>query len=740
MAESMERTLDKIRGAWREAYEMPAMEDAGTYVVETFPDHVIVCVWGDGKEACYQVGYEMSEAGEILFDDRIDWTPVERKTEWVEAAMKFRKSLGENLIAFGAAMKTWKSEDGALGYVEALGARFFDGEKLDTDLQYFDDGTDFGQRAGDGVDATLNHRLPIRTKNAKANEILKNLVKMKFKHPVKAEKTDLGLVAKHVLDLANDYEKLVFELAQKGAFRWSPGSAPHMVNFQKSGNGQRIAAWPIIEWAYTPTPADPNLPAIMPVKNYKPLEVASLLDLPESEGAGDALTASGPGVTIHAQTVHINQATESRETVKAAAPFEEKPPMSDKLTPEMEAALDAVATRAATKAAELAAEKAVKNFEDRQANKTIVNDPGYAVPKNIKTGQRSPLGDTETSAMAAFFRYGDLGGVKHMLKGRVGDDREEEFDPRLMGQPLLSIKFNPAIKASNDTIMNRTTAADGGDLVPTGHVQNIIARRDEAMLRTALGCRRVPGKGTTVNYPIDNEADGEFVLTSEQVDAYTNTFDRDSPAVSKKAFTLLKYTKDIPLTDELQEDEDSQMMTFIEDFISRGMAKTHNSLLLTEVAANGTNFVTFSTASSVGIGKLETLEGNDDLAGYLDDGGNVAWVMRNSTLAHIRALGTTNNYPYSATGLGGPGVRSGRMLLEYPVFYSKQAAAVAASAKSVYFGNWNYVGFREAPEIQILRNPYKHSGIVHLEYYFRTVYGVLQAEAIGYGVHGTNTA
>ena len=44
-------------------------------------------------------------------------------------------------------MKTWKSEDGQLGYVEALG-RFFDGEKLDTDLQYFDDGTDFGNAPG----------------------------------------------------------------------------------------------------------------------------------------------------------------------------------------------------------------------------------------------------------------------------------------------------------------------------------------------------------------------------------------------------------------------------------------------------------------------------------------------------------------------------------------------------------------------------------------------------------------
>ena len=80
---------------------------------------------------------------------------------------------------------------------------------------------------------------------------------------------------------------------------------------------------------------------------------------------------------------------------------------------------------------------------------------------------------------------------------------------------------------------------------------------------------------------------------------------------------------------------------------------------------------------------------------------------------------------------------AGRTLLEYPVAYSNQAAAIAASAKSMYFGNWYMVGMREDPALRLIRDPYSVDGMVILKYTFRTVYGVLVAGAIGYGVHPT---
>jgi HK97 family phage major capsid protein len=281
--------------------------------------------------------------------------------------------------------------------------------------------------------------------------------------------------------------------------------------------------------------------------------------------------------------------------------------------------------------------------------------------------------------------------------------------------------------ASNATDMNITTAADGGNLVPTGFYNQIIARRDETMLAARLPIMRIPGVGTTVDVPYDNEADGEFVATTE-----ADTFDLDAPALAKKSLTLLLYSKYTDVSYQLLEDTPTNLMAFLADFVGRGMAKTHNSLLLTEVAANGTSFKTFASASAIAFGEPEDIVGNNDLSPYLEEDAAVAWVTRSSTHWDIKSIvGTDRQYAVNED--------RGRTLLGYPVAYSQKAAAVAASAKSLYFGNWRYVGMREGQGITFLRDPYTVAikGQVRLLWHFRTVYGVLQAEAIGYGVHPT---
>jgi len=321
----------------------------------------------------------------------------------------------------------------------------------------------------------------------------------------------------------------------------------------------------------------------------------------------------------------------------------------------------------------------------KQEGKTI--DPAFNV--NVKTKR----GDDEVKAFAYFVRTGDKG----------------------------------AIKASNDTDMNVGDAADGGNAVPTGHFQGIIARRDESMLAQRLGVRNIPGQGTTVNVPIDNEGDGEFVSTNE-----TANFDRDAPALDQAAMTLLKYTKKIELSVEVLEDEDSRLLEFLNDFVGRGMAKTHNNLLITEVGSNGTSLKTFNSATAVAAGEIEDLMSFGDLPYYLDEGNSNAFIMRPSTLMDIYSIRGAERAYHAQVG------DTANTLMGYPVYFSQKTGATnTASSKSVYFGNFNYVGFREAPGFTVLRDPYSKagSGQVVLHYYFRTVYKVLQAEAVGYGVH-----
>lgn len=307
-----------------------------------------------------------------------------------------------------------------------------------------------------------------------------------------------------------------------------------------------------------------------------------------------------------------------------------------------------------------------------------------------------PLGDNETRAWAHFIKTGNDGHLKEL-------------------------------RASNDTDMNVGTAADGGNAVPTGHYQGIVARRNESMLAQTLGVRMIPGIGTTVNVPVDNEADGEFVSTNE-----ASAYDRDAPALDKAAMTLVKYTKKIEISVELLNDEDSRLLTFLEDFVGRGMAKTHNNLLLTEVAANGTSLKTYASATAIAAGEPEDIAFNDNLAYYLDDTMSVGWVMRPTTFGDIASL-TGNNRLYAQT-VGGS---FSKELLGFPVHYSNQAAATAASAKDVYFGNWNYVGLREDPGFSVIRDQFTlaHLGQIRLIYMFRAVYKTLVAPAIGYAVH-----
>ena len=318
----------------------------------------------------------------------------------------------------------------------------------------------------------------------------------------------------------------------------------------------------------------------------------------------------------------------------------------------------------------------------------------FATSVNSKTKR----GDDEIKALAYFIRTGDKG----------------------------------AMKASNDTDMNVGDAADGGNSVPTGHFQNIIARRDESMLARQLGVTLIPGKGTTVNVPLDGEADGEFVVKGEGT-----AFDRDAPNIGQAAMTLGKYTKKIELSVELLEDEDSRLLDFLANFVGRGMAKTHNDLLITEALANGTKTDDFSQ-TAIAAGDLEQMVFDDDLSAYLDDSGSVGWIMKPSTYASVISIASSNTRFYHANV--GDTASPRPTVLGYPVFFSNKISAIGSGNKSVIFGNMSQIGYREAPGLTFLRDPYSKAGNgqVVLHYYFRTVYKVLQAEAVGYGQHATS--
>jgi len=334
-----------------------------------------------------------------------------------------------------------------------------------------------------------------------------------------------------------------------------------------------------------------------------------------------------------------------------------------------------------------------------------------------------PRGDSEANAFAHFFRTGDPSGLPASMR----------FEDQGARGIVVTLPSTTEMQAAVvDSTMNITTAADGANIVPTTLVARVATRKNEIMLAGKLGLVNVPGIGTTVNYPVEGADPEAFGTTGEQSDAHDVGYQRDSGVTNLKAFTLVKKTRKVELTEELLTDTPVNLNAYIADRIGRQMALTHNTLLITEVGTNGTKLATYASASAIAAGELEKVLGNDALGYYLTDGGSPAWVMRPSTHWAIQAL-TGNFRLYAGQGAGGPSPR--QPLLGYDVAYSQAPAATAASAKDVYFGAWDQVGYREDPQLRFIMDPYSVDGLVILKYSFRAVYGVLQAAAIGYAQH-----
>lgn len=358
---------------------------------------------------------------------------------------------------------------------------------------------------------------------------------------------------------------------------------------------------------------------------------------------------------------------------------------------------------------------AMEQRQQRSAALVATTSQRTSVPeRNTPAILRGERGDNEANAWKAYFAYGDSGGLSHL---RGEDER---------GQKSVVLTLPPyEQRAAVDSTMNITTGADGGYLVPTGFAGIVAVRKNERMLAPRLGCRLVPGIGTTVNYPYESADPDAFATTAETADDHTTVYERSTAPTGLKAFTLVKKTRKVDLTEELLEDNAVNVQNYVADRIAREIAKTHNAMLDAEVEANGTNLKSFASNSAIAAGELEPIVGNDALGFYLEDSSTASWVMRSSTHWAIKAI-TGNNRMYAGTEAG---------LLGYNVTHSNAVDAIGAGGKSVLFGDWDYVGYRESNEIRFISDPYTVDGLVILKYSFRAVYGILQPAAIGYGVH-----
>jgi HK97 family phage major capsid protein len=524
-----------------------------------------------------------------------------------------------------------------------------------------------------------------------------------------AKKDERGWFVERALNRQKKYVQWLGELIKAGLVGTSSLVVPG--KSLKNADGE-IIHWPLYKDTLTMTPAEPRMLTENTIAAMKALG----LHLPD-----DTAQTAENGRTVSPNESDTDQpAVSNSKGLTDMEPMEIQKLVADGVAAAFKTHSEAAAAEAKSKADR---EQELKDAVAKErklwdAEQKSMRRGGYAAGKApaVISGQK----DDWHNAFKNWIQTGERSGLD-----------EASFSEETVGERkgLESYTLMPTEaegKASNATDMNIGTAADGGDTVPTGFYNQIIARRDETLLRDRLGCRLIIGQGTSVDVPYDNEADGEFVTKAE-----ATAFDLDAPALAKATMTLVNYTKYTDVSYQLLDDSAANIEAFLADFVGRGMAKTHNSLLLTEVAANGTSLKSFASATAIAAGEPEGIVSNNDLAAYLDEDNAVGFVMRASTHWAIKALTGNPRLYGSDQGM------DGKALLGYRVLWSQKAAAPAASAKSVYFGNWHYVGYRESPGLTFIRDPYTVAinAQVRLLWHFRTVYKVLIAEAIGYAVH-----
>jgi len=155
-------------------------------------------------------------------------------------------------IAFGGTIKAVGD-----GLVQGYLVRWGSEKDRDLDDEFFTKDTFFGARRGDRSDVFLHHGIPI-------DEAVKDYAPRTMKNPVTVKEDEVGLLATHLLDMADEYEHMIHGLVEAEKLCWSSGAIPYGVVVEKNGH---IKRWPIVEASYTPTPAEPRN-HIMALKAY----------------------------------------------------------------------------------------------------------------------------------------------------------------------------------------------------------------------------------------------------------------------------------------------------------------------------------------------------------------------------------------------------------------------------------------------------------------------------------------
>lgn len=256
--------------------------------------------------------------------------------------------------------------------------------------------------------------------------------------------------------------------------------------------------------------------------------------------------------------------------------------------------------------------------------------------------------------------------------------------------------------------MSTTTPSEGGFTVQTEVAKSII----EAV-KAYGGMRRVAevfstSKGNPLQYPTSDGTAEEGEIIAENLDATTQDTTFGTVGLGVYKFS----SKVIAVPVELLQDSEVDIEAFINARLRARLGRVQNKKFTIGTGVNeprglvpavgvGKQGITGQTASVVYDDLVDLQESIDD--GY-DMGNNLGWMFHQLTRRALRKLKDTTGRPIWSPGYEF-GITKGTPdeLLGRPVVINNDMPTMAASAKSITYGDHRYYKIRDAMDITLFR-------------------------------------
>jgi HK97 family phage major capsid protein len=207
--------------------------------------------------------------------------------------LTLRLLMSEEMILLGDTVKAL-GEGKVGGYL----VRFGSPDDVDLEGEFFSKNTELGIADGSTLPIFYNHGTD---KNIKNHRVGRGVVKF----------DEVGAWLESQLELRDDYERAIYQLAIDGKLGYSSGAIVHLIEREDSGKAVHIKSWPVGEASLTPHPAE-SRNKIIPIKSL--FKEETIMDEKEIQALVDAAVKSA----VTEATKGVAE-TASQEAVKAYA-------------------------------------------------------------------------------------------------------------------------------------------------------------------------------------------------------------------------------------------------------------------------------------------------------------------------------------------------------------------------------------------------------------------------------------